>query len=256
MPQTAEQKKQYQREWYAKNREREREKQRAYLAAHREENKVRCRARYASDPDRSKAACKAYRKTDAGRAARRREKKRRRERHPERVKAEDKRQRERHRETRIAYMAEYNEKHADRLRPLMRSAYYANHEARLQYNATWRQANPGYDRLWRQQNPDAAKAIIVKKNQKRRAVKKGAAVGQDAKATLARIRSIKSPDVMPCHWCGTDTTKDKRHVDHIIPISRGGPHAADNLCCACPRCNYRKRNKMPEEFRAVLTSRP
>jgi 5-methylcytosine-specific restriction endonuclease McrA len=129
-----------------------------------------------------------------------------------------------------------------------RASYYANQEQRKQATREWHKAHPGYDKAWRCQNPAAAHAIAVKKNGKRRAVKKQAAVGTDRKATLTRIKAIKAPDLLPCHWCEALTTKDKRHVDHVIPLSKGGPHSAENLVCACQRCNCRKRNKLPHEF--------
>ena len=43
-------------------------------------------------------------------------------------------------------------------------------------------------------------------------------------------------------------------VDHIMPRSRGGKTEKDNLCCACPPCNYRKRARTGEEFRTLLAN--
>lgn len=38
------------------------------------------------------------------------------------------------------------------------------------------------------------------------------------------------------------------HVEHRLPVSRGGTHARENLCCACPTCNLRKGTRTEEEF--------
>lgn len=38
------------------------------------------------------------------------------------------------------------------------------------------------------------------------------------------------------------------HVDHVIPISKGGAHDADNIQILCAKCNLRKSNKMPIEY--------
>lgn len=240
----------YKRDWHLRNRERNLKRMREYALAHAEELRAKCRTRYRARKDEYLDRSRAYRKTEAGREARRREKKRRRERHPERIRTEDKRQRERHQDKRVEYMRKYNEQNGERLRLLCRARFYAKHDECLAKKRDWDKRNPGYSSKWAKQNPDAFRAIAVKKNGKRRALKKTASVGVDQKATLARIREIKTPDTLPCSWCGTPTTKDKRHVDHVIPLSRGGHHSAENLCCACPRCNCRKRNKLPAEFLA------
>ncbi len=45
-----------------------------------------------------------------------------------------------------------------------------------------------------------------------------------------------------CEYCKTPqvVTAQPFHLDHIIPRSLGGKATLDNLCYACPRCNYLK----------------
>lgn len=50
-----------------------------------------------------------------------------------------------------------------------------------------------------------------------------------------------------CWWCG-EPLKDDFHIDHRVPLSRGGTNDLGNLCCTCPHCNLSKNNKMPWEF--------
>lgn len=59
---------------------------------------------------------------------------------------------------------------------------------------------------------------------------------------VARARRIR------CYWCLRFVPRSQRHVDHIIPLSKGGSHTAANLCCSCAACNLSKGAKMPEEF--------
>lgn len=41
------------------------------------------------------------------------------------------------------------------------------------------------------------------------------------------------------------------HVDHKTPLSRGGLHVIENLCCACPHCNIAKHDRTDAEFIAA-----
>jgi 5-methylcytosine-specific restriction endonuclease McrA len=50
-----------------------------------------------------------------------------------------------------------------------------------------------------------------------------------------------------CHWCGIPCTAGY-HVDHYVPLSKGGKHAVSNLVIACGPCNLRKNAKCPYEF--------
>jgi 5-methylcytosine-specific restriction endonuclease McrA len=51
-----------------------------------------------------------------------------------------------------------------------------------------------------------------------------------------------------CQICGGKTPRSLRgkhkdrspELDHILPLSKGGPHTYDNVQCACRRCNLRK----------------
>jgi 5-methylcytosine-specific restriction endonuclease McrA len=42
-----------------------------------------------------------------------------------------------------------------------------------------------------------------------------------------------------CHYCGGPATT----VDHVIPKSKGGTNAWNNLVAACRRCNGSKQDK-------------
>jgi 5-methylcytosine-specific restriction endonuclease McrA/biotin operon repressor len=45
-----------------------------------------------------------------------------------------------------------------------------------------------------------------------------------------------------CGICGGDVDPMRFHVDHIIPLSKGGVHAYSNVQVAHPSCNVRKHN--------------
>lgn len=55
-----------------------------------------------------------------------------------------------------------------------------------------------------------------------------------------------------CPYCSVDLKFVKSHLDHIIPLSRGGVHAERNLQWTCRACNQKKHNKHPLDFAAEM----
>ncbi len=51
-----------------------------------------------------------------------------------------------------------------------------------------------------------------------------------------------------CTYCGCDLTLTTVTADHMIPLSRGGSNAIDNLTPSCLSCNASKGAKTVEEF--------
>lgn len=51
-----------------------------------------------------------------------------------------------------------------------------------------------------------------------------------------------------CFWCGIDG--NDWHIDHFVPMSKGGPHHQDNLVISCPGCNLSKNDSDPLVFAA------
>jgi len=55
--------------------------------------------------------------------------------------------------------------------------------------------------------------------------------------TEALKAAIRSYYKGVCQYCGSEGAS---HVEHIIPISKGGPDILGNTTLGCERCNYRK----------------
>lgn len=48
-----------------------------------------------------------------------------------------------------------------------------------------------------------------------------------------------------CAYCGAD---GDLHIEHVVPISKGGGHAIGNIVPACKDCNYSKRDRDAEQW--------
>lgn len=84
----------------------------------------------------------------------------------------------------------------------------------------------------RQKDPTASRRAA----HERRARIKGASEIEriDREAVIARDKSI-------CHICGKKVTRDIT-LDHLIPLSEGGPHTMANLRVAHRSCNSKRRD--------------
>lgn len=67
-------------------------------------------------------------------------------------------------------------------------------------------------------------------------------VPYQARVALNR-RAVFARDGHQCQYCGDSA----ENIDHVIPRSRGGLHAWDNVVASCRPCNARKRDHMLEE---------
>jgi 5-methylcytosine-specific restriction endonuclease McrA len=69
-------------------------------------------------------------------------------------------------------------------------------------------------------------------------------------------RSIFERDKSTCQYCGKKLAKSELTIDHVLPRSRGGRDAWENLVLACVHCNVRKGDHTPNEARMPLIKRP
>lgn len=69
-------------------------------------------------------------------------------------------------------------------------------------------------------------------------------------------RALLERDRQTCQYCGHPTKRTELTVDHVVPRSKGGRHAWENVVLACIRCNLRKGNRTPREAHMPLQRRP
>ena len=85
----------------------------------------------------------------------------------------------------------------------------------------------------------------------RRALIAGATIGNLAEIASIYRRAQETPRVR-CYLCGKLIEKGHRHVDHIMPLAKGGMHRPSNLAVACDTCNWHKNAKLPEEIGVLI----
>jgi 5-methylcytosine-specific restriction endonuclease McrA len=127
-----------------------------------------------------------------------------------------------------AQVKAYNGANAERIAAQKKAYYEANRERAYARVKAYRKANPGVERAARQ----------------RRRARKANAQGTH---TVADIRRQYKAQKGRCYYCGVKVD-DTYHVDHVIPLSRGGANGPENLVIACPACNVSKGNKLPHEW--------
>lgn len=96
-----------------------------------------------------------------------------------------------------------------------------------------------YMRGWRRENPLIASAQSRAKKARRK--------NAPGRHTAADVQAIGGRQKWRCAWCGKPCDGNY-HVDHIIPLARGGSNGPENICIACPPCNLSKKAKLPHEF--------
>lgn len=98
-------------------------------------------------------------------------------------------------------------------------------------------------RAYEAANPEKTRLHGRVKSSRRRARLKTSG-GYYTKADIERIMALQK---CKCANCGC-SIKDMYHIDHRIPVSKGGDNSPTNIDLLCPSCNARKAAKLPHEF--------
>lgn len=67
-------------------------------------------------------------------------------------------------------------------------------------------------------------------------------------------KNLMHRDHYTCQYCSVKT--GTLTIDHILPTSRGGTDAWDNVVACCQHCNVKKGNKTPKEANMPLSRPP
>lgn len=96
-----------------------------------------------------------------------------------------------------------------------------------------------YYREYRQRNKERKDA----QSRTRKARKRDA----EGEHTAEEVMQMYEDQDGLCAYCERELNGEF-HVEHMIPLCRGGSNDWSNLAISCPECNMRKRDKTAVEF--------
>lgn len=118
-----------------------------------------------------------------------------------------------------------------------------NPELKTEHDRQWSQAN-----WWLQYQINPELRIRTREKSKRR---------------KARIREQTAHQIKPAQLitrfnlfnnrCAYCEALGDLHIEHVVPISKGGTHALGNIVPACSTCNFSKRDKEVEQWYKAQT---
>jgi len=106
------------------------------------------------------------------------------------------------------------------------------------YAAKNREWSRAQSKKWREANPEKAQEGNVRRRLRELNARTHGRLSHGLTKKLMAAQNYK------CVYCPADLRVSGVHRDHIIPISKGGEHADQNMQALCPTCNLKKGNRL------------
>lgn len=132
---------------------------------------------------------------------------------------------------------EYYHRNIDECRLAIKKYQKNNREKVRKSAASWKRNNPDKVKKYKQDNIELYREAA----RKRRALKNGNTISYFSHEELMLRMSVFG---FKCAYCGGNFD----HVDHVIPLAKGGYHCLANLRPACESCNCSKSSKKLNEW--------
>lgn len=151
----------------------------------------------------------------------------------------------------LAYAAGYYARNRAELLKADRVHHAANRERENERMRAYHAANQEKENERSRAYYAAHKPDYIARVAQREAMILGATVGNLEEIKEIYKRAKETPKIR-CYLCGKLIPMGHRHVDHIVPLSKGGAHRSSNLAIACDACNLSKGAKQPEEIGILI----
>lgn len=136
--------------------------------------------------------------------------------------------------------------HRDDLLEYNRLYGKVHHDERASYRRTHRAEHTAwYSRYEQKRNTLPQRKAQHTANSRNRHARKKNAIGTH---TAQQVQEQHKRQNGRCYYCRCKVRWGEHHVDHVIPLSRGGSNDISNLVITCPSCNLKKHAKMPHEW--------
>ncbi|PHE94706.1 hypothetical protein COF76_23130 [Bacillus wiedmannii] len=155
------------------------------------------------------------------------------------------------RNCRSEYSKRWHEENKESRAKKTKRWYEGNKERKAESDRRWYEKNKErraeQKRKWEKENQEKRYSYGVK----RRSLK------HNVKFTPSQRTELLNKDNWTCQCCGIKVhdrrtgdwnTHDKAHIDHLIPLTKGGDSTPDNLQVLCRTCNIKKHNKTEIEI--------
>ena len=177
-----------------------------------------------------------------------------RKKYTEQRKAWDKKYRERNKKKRAEYDKRYRQNNSEEYKAKRRAYYEANKESLYKKIREYQSKNKDKVAEWKKayalRNPE-----IRRQAKRRRRAKEQSVLSESY--TTDEVLALYGTDCFICskpidltapRQCGKPGWRHALHIDHLIPISRGGTDTLDNVRPTHGECNIHKSIKTLEEL--------
>lgn len=163
--------------------------------------------------------------------------------------------REKNKERLSEYHKQWKKLNAEHVQDYQRKYLEANRERKKASDKAWAEKNKNKinhaSRRYRARNPEKVKAIKQAQAKKHPETVKNNKLRRRARIADNGVYLVTKKDIAkimknPCAYCGATS----KHIDHVIPIAKGGAHKVGNLVAACQSCNQRKSDKFVSVWKA------
>lgn len=137
----------------------------------------------------------------------------------------------------------------DKLRVLRKRYSVKNRDKKYAASKRWRENNPDSYQAARQRSRqrDPERHLLLKRlREQQRVARKRTNGGGMAVVTAKDWHRLLCIYRGRCAYC---CAVGELHIEHVIPLARGGRHAIGNIVPACSTCNYSKGNRLLVEWR-------